>query len=310
MDRPSAAVVGAGVIGCGWVARMVACGWRVNVFDPDPDAIARVQRTVEHAKPYVQALNPAAEFDGEVRFCSDLAGAVAGVDWVQECLPEDLALKRRLFDQLSGDHGLVASSTSGFKPSVLGEGYDWADRLLVCHPFNPVYLLPLVEVVPHRSCDEALIEATMSSLTALGMHPLRVRQEVDGHIADRLLEAVWREALWMVRDGVATTEEIDAAIKHGFGLRWAQMGLFETYRLGGGDNGLRQFIAQFGPALKWPWSRLIDVPELDDALIDKLVEQCEAQNAGETIQQMTARRDRNLVAIMQALERSGGQQEG
>ncbi len=141
----------------------------------------------------------------------------------------------------------------------------------------------------------------MHTLTSLHMQPIQIKKEIDAHVADRLLEAVWREALWLIKDGVATTEEIDNLIRHGFGLRWAQMGLFETYRIAGGDAGMRHFIEQFGPALKWPWSRLTDVPELDNALVNTIVAQSDAQSGHVSIAQLEEQRDTNLVAIMQAL---------
>jgi carnitine 3-dehydrogenase len=133
------------------------------------------------------------------------------------------------------------------------------------------------------------------------MHPLVVRKEIDAFIADRLLEAVWREALWLVNDGVATTAEIDEAIMYGFGLRWAQMGMFETYRIAGGPAGMRHFMAQFGPALQWPWSKLTDVPPFTDELVDLISSQSDAQSGHRTIDQLMDDRDANLVAILGAL---------
>jgi carnitine 3-dehydrogenase len=134
------------------------------------------------------------------------------------------------------------------------------------------------------------------------MSPIRIGKEIDAHVADRLLEAIWREALWLIRDGIATTEEIDAVIRNGFGLRWAQMGLFETYRIAGGDAGMRHFLAQFGPALKWPWSRLTDVPEMDAELINLIAGQSDEQAAGRSISELADERDLNLVAILKALK--------
>ena len=125
----------------------------------------------------------------------------------------------------------------------------------------------MVELV--GGTDNENIKTADKILTRLGMKPVILTAEIDAHIGDRLLEAVWREALWLVRDGIATTQDIDQIITHGFGLRWAQMGLFETYRMAGGEAGLRHFLEQFGPALSWPWTKLMDVPELDDALIEK-----------------------------------------
>ena len=136
----------------------------------------------------------------------------------------------------------------------------------------------------------------------IGMYPLHVRKEIDAHIADRLLEAVWREGLWLINDDIATTKEIDDAIIYGFGLRWAQMGLFETYRVAGGEAGMAHFMAQFGPALKWPWTKLMDVPELTDDLIDKIASQSDAQSGQYSIRELERIRDDNLVSILRSLK--------
>ena len=300
------AVVGAGVIGAGWAARFLLNGYQVNVFDPSPECERIVNETVERARKHVTTLQGASPPEGLLSFTHALDEAVLDVHWVQESLPEDIELKSsvlRQIDTLASDTVPICSSTSGFKPSVLGDAVLHSNRLFVCHPFNPVYLLPLVEVVPHADVQAPLLEQVVDRLTDLGMRPLHVRKEIDGHIADRLLEAMWREALWLIHDDIATTEEIDAAIKHGFGLRWAQMGLFETYRLGGGEAGMRHFLEQFGPALQWPWTKLMDVPDLDDTLIDKIAEQVEAQTGDKTVSELMDERDRNLVAILNALDR-------
>ncbi len=134
------------------------------------------------------------------------------------------------------------------------------------------------------------------------MHPLHVRKEIDGFIADRLMEALWREALWLVKDDIATAAEIDDAMRFGPGLRWAFMGTMLIYRIAGGEPGMRHFMAQFGPSLKWPWTKLMDVPELDDALLDKLVAQSDAQAAGVGIRELERLRDSCLVSIFQALQ--------
>jgi carnitine 3-dehydrogenase len=167
-----------------------------------------------------------------------------------------------------------------------------------------VYLLPLVEVVAGTKTDENTVGCALDLYRALGMHPLRVRAEIDAHIADRLLEAVWREALWLVNDGVATTEEIDDAIRYGFGLRWAQMGLFETYRIAGGLGGMRHFIAQFGECLSWPWTKLMDTPELTDELIDTIAAQSDAQSGAYDVRELERIRDTNVAAILRALEQN------
>ena len=195
---------------------------------------------------------------------------------------------------------IVASSTSGLLPTRLQSAMAHPERFVVGHPFNPVYLLPLVEVCGGERTSEATKAAAMALYREIGMRPLHVRKEIDGFIADRLLEALWREALWLVNDGVATTEEIDDAIRYGAGLRWSFMGTFLIYRMAGGEAGMRHFLAQFGPALKLPWTKL-EAPELTDALIDRVADQSDAQAGGASIRDLEARRDACLVAVLEAL---------
>lgn len=303
-----AAVIGGGVIGAGWAARFMLHGWDVGFYDPAPSAGERAQQTLAQARSSLRNLYaPESLQVGELRFCRSEAEAVADANWVQESVPEQLEIKHAVLarlNQLAPDAAIVASSTSGYTPSQLAEGLQTAEhrkRTLVCHPFNPVYLLPMVEVVPSTSTSEVVVERAQELLRSVNMKPLRVRKEIDAHIADRLLEAVWREALWLIEDDIATTDEVDRVIRDGFGLRWAQMGLFETYRIAGGEAGMHHFLEQFGPALQWPWSRLTDVPELGPELIAKITEQSDTQSGHETIAEMEARRDRNLVAILRAL---------
>ena len=299
-----AAIIGGGVIGGGWAARFLLNGWDVSVYDPGADAERKVEEVVANARRSLPALyETALPPEGKLRFTSDLPETVHGADWIQESVPERLELKHKVLSEIlehAPDDALIASSTSGFKPSELnraGAGPRRA-RVLVAHPFNPVYLLPLVELVG----DEAALSSASETLQKIGMKPLVVRQEIDAHIADRFLEAVWREALWLVKDDIATTEEIDDAIRFGFGLRWAQMGLFETYRTAGGEGGMAHFIAQFGPCLAWPWTRLTDVPELTDDLVRKIADQSDAQSGSRSIRELEQKRDDNLVAIMRALK--------
>jgi carnitine 3-dehydrogenase len=175
------------------------------------------------------------------------------------------------------------------------------ERMAVGHPFNPVYLLPLVEVCGGARTSPGTLERAAAVYRSVGMWPLVLRKEVEGFVADRLLEALWREALWLVHDDVATVEEIDDAIRYGAGLRWSFMGTFLTYRIAGGEAGMRHFMAQFGPALRLPWTKLMDVPELTDALIDKIVAQSDAQAGDRSIRQLEELRDDCLVAVMQGL---------
>ncbi|MEM1235290.1 MAG: carnitine 3-dehydrogenase [Pseudomonadota bacterium] len=303
---PRAAIIGGGVIGGGWAARFLLNGWDVRVFDPDPEAERKIGEVLTNARRSLPGLYDCAlPPEGRLSFHGDLGEAVEGASWVQESVPERLDLKHRVYGELSAvcpRDAVIGSSTSGFKPSELQDGAEFASQILVAHPFNPVYLLPLVEVVPSEANPATFIDKAAYILRSIGMHPLRVRQEIDAHIADRFLEAVWRESLWLVKDGVATTEEIDDAIRYGFGLRWAQMGLFETYRIAGGEAGMKHFIAQFGPALEWPWTKLMDVPELTKDLIDTIAAQSDAQSGAHSIRELERIRDGNLVAMLRALK--------
>jgi carnitine 3-dehydrogenase len=302
----TAAIVGGGVIGGGWAARFLLMGWDVRVFDPDPQAERKIGEVLANARAAMPALAEVAmPPEGRLSFHDSVAGAVAGADWVQESVPERLEVKHRVLAEIeaaAAPGALIGSSTSGFKPSELQEGAAHPGRIVVAHPFNPVYLLPLVELVTTAATSEAEAARAAELLSGLGMKPLRLRREIDAHVADRFLEAVWREALWLVKDGIATTEEIDDAIRCGFGLRWAQMGLFETYRVAGGEAGMRHFIAQFGPCLKWPWTRLMDVPELTDDLVETIAAQSDAQSGAHTIRELERIRDANLVVLLRGLK--------
>ena len=300
-----AAIIGGGVIGGGWAARFLLSGWDVAVFDPDPEVARKVGEVLANARASLPALaDIPMPSEGKLSFASSITEAVEGADYIQESVSERLDLKHRVFAQIQQSaHGVpIGSSTSGFKPSELQQGAADPSVIFVAHPFNPVYLLPLAEVVPSVACDPALIERVKETLREIGMFPLHVRKEIDAHIADRFLEAVWREALWLVKDGVATTEEIDEAIRMGFGLRWGQMGLFETYRVAGGEAGMKHFMEQFGPCLQWPWTKLTDVPEFTDELVDLIAGQSDAQSGHHTIRELERIRDKNLVGFLRVLK--------
>lgn len=293
------------MIGAGWVARFRLRGIDVDVFDPSPDALRVIDEVHTNAVAAWADLGLHPDRIGSVTVHTKIADACTAADLVVESVPERLDLKHatlREIDAATAPTTVIASSTSGFRPSQLAEPLSRPERLIVGHPFNPVYLLPLVEVVGGQHTSAGTIDRASEWYRALGMHPLHVRAEIDAHIADRLLEAVWREALWLVKDGIATTEEIDDAIRFGFGLRWAQMGLFETYRIAGGLGGMRHFIGQFGECLSWPWTKLMDVPELTDELIETIAEQSDEQSGHLTVRELERIRDRNVAGILRTLE--------
>lgn len=298
------AALGVGVIGSGWVARALANGLDVVAWDPAPGAEAQLRANVANAWPALEqaGLKPGAA-PARLRFVATIEEAVADADFIQESAPERLELKLELHARVSAaakPDAIIASSTSGLLPSEFYRDALHPERCIVGHPFNPVYLLPLVEVVGGEKTSPETIEAAKAIYAGLGMRPLHVRKEVPGFIADRLLEALWREALHLVNDGVATTGEIDDAIRFGAGLRWAFMGTFQIYTLAGGEAGMRHFMQQFGPALQLPWTYL-PAPELTDELIERVVEGTTAQQGARSIKALERYRDDCLLGVLGAV---------
>ena len=304
-----AACIGGGVIGSGWAARFVLNGIDVAVHDPDPDTGRKASEVLDNAeRAFARLFGDARPDRGRLRIAGSVADAVDGADFIQESVPERLELKRAVLAEVDASaHAdtVIASSTSGLLPSDMQRDLAHPGRMLVGHPFNPVYLLPLVEVVGGRATSPGVVERACGAYASIGMKPVVVRKEIDAFIGDRLQEALWREALWLVHDGIATVEEIDDVIRCSFGLRWAQMGIFQVYRMAGGEAGMRHFMEQFGPCLQWPWTKLTDVPDLDDALVDRIADQSDTQAVGMSIRELERIRDENLIGIMEALERTG-----
>jgi carnitine 3-dehydrogenase len=302
---PTVGLLGGGVIGGGWAARYLLNGIDVLIYDPAPDAARRLDDVLAGARrAFGQLTLSPLPAEGTVSFVDTVDEAVGEAVVVHESAPERLELKQELLARASGASApetLILSSTSGLLPSQLQAAMDHPERFAVAHPFNPVYLLPLVELSGGERTPAPTLERAAEWLAGVGMHPLRVRVEIDGFLADRLLEALWREALWLVHDRVATVEEVDDALRYGAGLRMALMGPYLTYRIAGGERGMRHFMAQFGPALKWPWTKLTDVPELTDEFLDRLAAESDAQAQGRSTLELERMRDDCLVALLQAL---------
>src|SRR5690625_1632440 len=205
-------------------------------------------------------------------------------------------------DKVAKSEAIISSSTSGIKPTTLQADCGNPERVIVAHPFNPVYLIPLVEIVGGEKTAPATIERARMLFESVKMKPLVIRNEIEGHVADRLMEAIWREALHIVNDGIATTEEVDASIIYGPGLRWALMGPFMTLHLAGGEEGMRHMLKQFGPALKLPWTKLI-ASELTEELANKVIDGCEQQTKGYNLDKLEERRDEFLIELIKLLEK-------
>ncbi len=299
-------LLGTGVIGAGWAARALHFGINVIAVDTRPEMEAWLRSAVANAEPALERLITAPlPPKGQLSFATDFVQMAGVADFIQENVPEQLELKQQVLGDISRHARpgvIIASSTSGLMPSDLQRSMQSPERFCVAHPFNPVYLLPLVEIVGGALTSAATLQAASDFFRFIGMHPLRVRKEIPGHLTDRLQEALWREILHMVNDGVATTGELDESIIYGPGLRWAGMGTNLIYHLAGGESGMRHMLEQFGPCLKWPWTKL-EAPELTEELINRMVEGTQQQAAGRSIRELERLRDDYLVAIQQVLRR-------
>jgi len=299
-------VVGTGVIGGGWAAHFLRRGYDVVAWDPGPDAPARLSELLDTAWPSLERLGLSPGADRErLRWAGTLEEAVAGTDFVQESSPEVLDAKVGLLaelDRVTPADVVVASSTSGLLMSDMAVECRTPGRFVVGHPFNPPYLIPLVEVVGGRKTDPWTVSWAEAFYTAAGKIALTMEQEVPGFVGNRLQEALWREALHMVGSGQATVKQIDDSIAYGPGLRWAIMGPMLTFHLAGGPGGIGHMLDHFGPALLEPWTRL-EAPELTSELRDRVVSGAVEEAGGRTVAQLEQKRDAFLVDLLLLLQR-------
>lgn len=297
--------IGAGTIGGGWAAYFLAQGYRVKVWDPAPDAGEKLQRLIDTAWPALAELDMVHGADRTAwTVHTDLAEAVAGTGFVQESAPENLELKRGLLAQIDAvcdESVVIGSSTSGYSMTEMATEAARPERLVVGHPFNPPYLIPLVEVVGGQASSDAAVDWAAAFYTHIGKSVIRMDREVPGFIANRLQEAQWREALHMVEQGEATVEQIDRSITDGPGLRWPFQGPMLTFHLAGGEGGMAHMLDHFGPSLKSPWTRL-EAPELTQALRDDVVAGCDVESGQRTIPDLIAHRDAGIIALRKLTE--------
>jgi len=297
-------IIGTGVIGGGWALHFLAQGLDVVAYDPHPDCRKRFQKMCDNAWPTLVrlGLRPGASVD-RIRFVDTLEAAVADVDVVQENSPEALQSKidtLARIDAAAPKDIVLLSSTSGLKMTDMQVKCQHPGRTVVGHPFNPPYLVPLVEVVGGDKTNADAVDWAVAFYTAFGKRPVKLDREVPGFIATRLQEAMWREMLHMVNAGEATVQQIDDAITYGPGLRWAITGPGMNYHLAGGDGGMAHVLDQFAPSLKWPWTRL-EAPELTAELRAKVIDGCVAESAGRSINDMIRDRDAYLISILKVL---------
>jgi 3-hydroxyacyl-CoA dehydrogenase len=296
------AVIGAGTIGASWTAAFLSRGMEVAAYDPSPGAPDLIRRMIEGAWPVLQKLGATADADpGKWRFETDPVKAVEGAQFVQESAPERYEVKQGLLPAISavlGEEVVIASSSSGLLGSRLREGCRFPGRVLVGHPFNPPHLIPLVEVVSGPGTDARAVAAAMEFYRAVGKYPIEIKKEVPGHLANRLQAALWREAVHLVADGVASVADVDAAISEGPGLRWALMGPHATFHLAGGEGGMAHFMDHLMPAVTSWWADL-GAPVMTEALQAALVSGVQEEVAGKTVAELAARRDAFLTALLE-----------
>ena len=295
------------MIGGGWAAYFLAKGYRVVVWDPASDAEQRVRHVVDRAWPALTELGLApGAMTADLAFEPDLGAACAQADFVQESAPESLELKRTLLADIDASTPVdvvIASSTSGYGMSEMQDQCAHPERTVVGHPFNPPYLIPLVEVVGGSGTSPEVVAWASDFYRHAGKSVITMDREVPGFIANRLQEALWREALHMVAAGEATVEQIDLSITDGPGLRWPIHGPMLTFHLAGGQGGMAHMLDHFGPSLLSPWTRLV-AAELTPQLRDAVVAGCEREADGRSIDELVAERDRGVIAILRALGRA------
>ncbi|GAB3559304.1 3-hydroxyacyl-CoA dehydrogenase NAD-binding domain-containing protein [Spelaeicoccus albus] len=303
-DVEAVGCVGIGTIGGGWAAYFLSRGYRVEAWDPSPDAEPKLRRLIEAAWPALTELGLA---DGaspdNVRVHAELPGAVRNVQFVQESAPEVLDLKRSLLadiDAAADPTIVVGSSTSGYSMTEMSGDAASPGRLVVGHPFNPPYLIPLVEVVGGDRTDPEAVRWAADWYDHIGKSVIAMDREVPGFIANRLQEALWREALHMIDSGEATVDQIDRAITDGPGLRWPVQGPMLTFHLAGGEGGMAHMLDHFGPSLKSPWTRL-DAPELTSELRDAVVAGCDDEAGDRSVADLIAERDAAIIAIQRVI---------
>ena len=296
--------LGGGPIGGGWAAHFLARGYEVTLYLHDASERAEVEAIVDTAWTSLTDLGlaPGASRD-KLRVVTDLGQAVEGAQFIQESAPENLTLKQALYDELGrlvSPDIVIGSSTSGLTMTEIQARCATPERCVIGHPFNPPYLLPLVEIVGGKLTDPAAVDWAGAFYEIAGKAPLIMKKEIPGFVATRLQEALWREALHMVANGEATPADIDIALINGPAPRMVSQGQCMAFHVACGAGGMATNLDQFGPALKLPWTRL-EAPELTQELRNRMVDGCN-QMAGERgFEQMAAKRDQQIVAVLRAL---------
>ena len=295
------AIIGSGVIGSGWTIRFLANNKIVNVYDPKKSQQKFLESEIKRiSKSVLKFYNIKKLNLNNLNFKNSIKDAVNDVDLIQENTPENIKIKKKIVKEISKwskQNCIIASSSSGLLPTKIQNSCIFPDRFIIAHPFNPVYLLPLVELVRGKNTKNEILKRCEIFYKSIGMNTLVLKKEVEGYLSDRLQESMWRESLHLLNKNLASTDDLDKAISYGPGMRWALMGAFLTFCLAGGKHGMKHYIEQFGPALKLPWTNL-KAPNLTKKLKKRMIEGTNKQTKNKSIKQLTTIRDNFLVDLI------------
>ena len=294
------AVIGTGVIGSGWIVRFLAHNKKVIAYDKDIRLKKKIIKEIKRTWPYVRKLFNKKKLKlKNFKYVTSIQEALKEADFVQECAPENYKLKTKLMEiigKYSKPNIIISSSSSGLLPSKIYSKCKNPSRTIIAHPFNPVYMLPGVEIVPGKRTKKNFLKKAYKFYKSISMNPIMIKKELPGYLSDRLQEALWREALHIVNEGYASTKELDRAIEDGPGMRWSLMGTFLTFHLAGGNAGMKHMLEQFGPALKLPWTKL-KAPKLSNKLSNRVIAGTKKQARGKSVAEISKIRDEYLLNL-------------
>ena len=294
-------VIGTRVIGTDWIIRMLVHNKKVTAFDLNLKKKTILIKEIKRSLPFVKKLFKKNIINlKNLSFRTSLIETIKDADFIQECVTENYRLKTKLLSSIgkySKSSAIISSSSSGLLPSIIFSKCKNPNRGIIGHPFNPVYMLPAVEIVPGKKTSKLILKKANDFYKSISMNPINVKKELPGYLADRLQEALWREGLHIINEGYATTEDLDRVIEDGPGLRWSLMGTFLTFHLAGGKAGMKHMLEQFGPALKLPWTKL-KAPKLSKKLTKRLVDGTKKQSKGKSVSKISNIRDKYLLELL------------
>ena len=294
-------IIGTGVIGAGWIIRCLAHNKKVIAFDKDIKLKKRLIIEIKRAWPFIKKLFNKKKLNlKNFKYVSTIEEAVKTADFIQECATENYNLKTKLMKNIgkfAKPNAIISSSSSGLLPTKIYSKCKNPSRTMIGHPFNPVYLCPGVEIVPGKKTNKFFLNKAKKFYKSISMNPIMVKKELPGYLSDRLQEALWREALHIINEGYATTEDLDRAIEDGPGMRYSLMGTFLTFHLAGGKAGMKHMLKQFGPALKLPWTKL-KAPKLTKKLSARIIKGTKQQSKGKSVASLSNIRDEYLVNLL------------